>query len=173
MLDVKELLKKACYIMEEADEVGAYADRHNIRSAAILTVCDDELAAGLALMVAPKIAGKTVIEIGGGIGILAFHLAEYAARVYCIEANPLWSATFTKMLFDRKPKNVSYLFGAADEFAGQFTGDVALFATHSGVDSMKAAGQLFAPLVIDLYGEMIAENPSAFDPLARALRPYV
>jgi hypothetical protein len=172
MSEIGELLGKASYVLDGADDVCAYSDRHGIHSASILTVCDDQLAAGLAAMLAPKIEGKTVIEIGGGIGLLAFHLAEYAKRVFCIEASPVWGATFLELLYSRKPKNVSYLFGAADEFAGQFRGDVAVFAAHSGIDAMKKAGRLFAPLVIDIYGEMIADAPEKFDPLARALRPY-
>jgi hypothetical protein len=65
---------------------------------------------------------------------------------------------------------VSYLFGAADEFAGLLKADVALFCTHSGVALMKAAGRLFAPEVIDVYGEIILGNPGEFDELARTLR---
>jgi hypothetical protein len=172
MSEMGNLLGAASFVLDGADDVCAYADRHNIQSAAILTVCDDKLAAGLAQMLAPRIEGKTVIEIGGGIGLLAFHLGVYAKRVFCIEASPVWGATFIELLYSAKPKNVSYLFGAADEFAGQIRGDVALFASHSGLDAMKAAGRLFAPLVIDIYGEMIADNPDGFDPLARRLRPY-
>jgi hypothetical protein len=172
MSETSELLQKASFVMEQSDDVCAYSDRHDIHSAAILTVCDDELAAGIARMIAPRIEGKTVVEIGGGIGILAFHLGRYAKRVWCIEANPIWSSVFIELLFAHKPKNVSYLFGAADEFAGQIQADVAVFATHSGIDAMKKAGRLFAPHVVDIYGEMIADKPDAFDPLARALRPY-
>lgn len=172
MSELGELMQKASFVMDGADDLCAYTDRHGIQSASILTVCEDELAAGIAALIAPRIEGKVVVEIGGGIGILAFHLGRYAKRVWCIEANPIWSATFIELLFTLKPKNVSYLFGSADEFAGQIQADVAVFATHSGVDAMKEAGRLFAPLVIDIYGEMIADKPDDFDPLARALRPF-
>ena len=51
--------------------------------------------------------------------------------------------------------------------------DVALFCTHSGVRSMRTAAALFAPEVIDVYGEIIAENPEKFDANAVAMRPFV
>ncbi len=149
-----------------------YSGRHNVESAGILTVFDDEKAAQLAHYLSADIEGKTVIEIGGGIGLLALHMGQYAKRVYCIEANPVWSSGFIAALLRKKPKNVSYLFGAADEFLGQIKGDVAVFCTHSGVQSMKLVAQQFAPKVIDVYGEMIANNPEAFDPLARELRKF-
>lgn len=172
MSDVAALLKRACCLMEDSDVGAEYMSRHGVRSAAVLTIVADELGAGIADMLAPRIAGKTIVEIGGGIGLLAFHLARHARRVYCIEANPLWSSAFVSTLFARKPRNVSYLFGVAEEFAGDISGDVAVFATHSGVDSMHDAGLLFCPIVIDIYGEMIAARPEAFDPLARAMRPF-
>lgn len=173
MHDLHQTLNRASFVMEETPEACGYSDRHNIQAAAVLTICEDRMAAELAEWLAPSIKGKVVIEIGGGIGLLALHMAEYAEKVWCIEANPLWSSAFVHMLYQKKPKNVSYLFGAADEFAGQITGDVALFATHSGIKSMLAVGRLFAPTVIDIYGEMINRNPKAFDPLAVALRPHV
>jgi hypothetical protein len=174
MPDFSALLRRASYVLAEAEpDLCGFADRHSIVAASVLTVCDDDLAAGIASMVGPRIEGRTVVEIGGGIGLLACHLAGYAKRVYCIEANPLWSSVFVRMLFARKPKNLSYLFGAASEFAGQFNADVALFCTHSGIESMTAAGHLFAPLVVDVYGEMIAAAPENYDPMARLLRPLV
>jgi hypothetical protein len=101
------------------------------------------------------------------------HLGLIAKRVYCIEANPMWSWVFANVLLEKKPKNVSFLFGAADEFYGDIRGDVALFCTHSDVAGLRAIGARFAPEVIDLYGELIATNPKAFDLTARTLREVV
>lgn len=170
---LKQLLGDASDAMEGSEVMERYAARHGIDARTVLTLTDDEGADLLAEHLAPRIAGKTVVEIGGGIGILALHLGFRAKRVFCIEANPLWASAFTACLMAAKPKNVSYLFGAADEFAGLIKADVALFCTHSGVDSMRAAAALFAPEVIDVYGDIIAGNPDAFDPLARTLRPIV
>lgn len=150
-----------------------YYERHGVESASVLTVVEDDLAGMIAEHLSPRITGKIVVEIGGGIGLLACHLGVYAKRVFCIEANPVWSDTFVKLLLEKKPPNVSYLFGTAAEFAGVFTADVALFATHSGVSAMKEAGHLFAPQVIDIYGEILADaKPGKFDPVALALRLY-
>ncbi len=158
--------------MEDSEMALEYFDRHGIESAAVLTIYDGETAELVAERLAPRIEGKTVIEIGGGIGLLAFHLGNYAKRVYCIEANPAWAWSFVKCLYKMKPKNVSYLFGAAEEFVGDIKADAALFCTHSGVTAMKETGRKFAPVVIDVYGEMIEDNPKGFDQLAIALRGF-
>lgn len=167
------MLENAYEAFEGSDTLQEYSHRHGIESLGVLTVMDDEVASLLAEHLAPRIEGKTVVEIGGGIGLLALHMGFIAKRVYCIEANPVWSSCFLAALMTTKPKNVSYLFGAADEFAGQIRADVALFCTHSGVASMKTAASLFAPIVIDVYGEVIDSNPEAFDKSARKLRAIV
>lgn len=159
--------------MDGSETSLAYSARHGIQSQAVLTVFDDETASLIAEHLAERIAGKTIVEIGGGIGLLAFHLGRFAKRVFCIEASPVWSSAFLAALLHAKPKNVSYLFGAADEFTGLIAADAALFCTHSGVASMKAAGRLFAPEIIDVYGEIILENPGKFDELAQTLREVV
>lgn len=171
--DVQRELNKIYEAMEGSDASLAYSQRHNIRSAAVLTVIDDETASLLTDHIAERIAGRTVVEIGGGIGLLALHMGMVAKRVYCIEANPMWSWTFAKILLDKKPRNVSYLFGQADEFLGQINGDVAVFATHSDLQGMRLVAEQFAPSVIDIYTEIIEANPEAYDPVARELRKIV
>ena len=170
MNELGQLLTQAYESMDGSDAAEQYADRHGIKSAAILTIYDDEKAALVAEYLAPRIEGKTVVEIGGGIGLLALHLGDYAKHVYCIEASPMWASCFLAALYANKPKNVSYLFGAADEFANFLKVDVALFCTHSDVSGMTAAARLFADTVIDVYGEAIAIDPSRLDPLAVYLR---
>jgi tRNA G37 N-methylase Trm5 len=159
--------------MEGSDASLDYSERHGIASAACLTVLDDETAGLIAEHLAPRIEGKTVIEIGGGIGLLSLHLGQFAKRVYCIEANPMWSWTFAGVLLHTKPKNVSYLFGSADEFLGVVKGDVAIYCTHSDVMGMRLVAAQFAPLVIDVYGEIIKGAPHHFDEVARTLREMV
>lgn len=154
--------------MEGSEASIDYYKRHGVESAAILTVYDDERAGLIAQHLAPRIEGRTIVEIGGGIGLLAFHLSLYAKRVYCIEANPMWSWTFAKCLLLQKPKNVSYLFGSADEFAGQIRGDVALFCTHSDAAGMRAVGGKFAREVIDVYGEIVQPHWNELRDISRA-----
>ena len=166
-------LKKELWHLYEAldgsDVAERYAERHGIKSASILTVYNDETADLIARYLAPRIEGKTVVEIGGGIGLLAFHMATYAKRVYCIEADPGWATSFVAALYAHKPVNVSYLFGTAQEFMGQIRGDVALFCTHSDAEGMKSLGLAFAPESIDVYGEIVASSPKLvqFQPLRK------
>jgi hypothetical protein len=72
-------------------------------------------------------------------------MASVAKRVYWIEANPMWAAAWTQIMLGKKPKNMSYLFGAADEFVGGIRGDVAVVWTHSDVAALKLVAQQFAP----------------------------
>jgi hypothetical protein len=169
-LTMQEMIERIYNAREGSEVLEDYMDRHGVQSAGILTVYDDETAGLLADHLRPRIEGKTVVEIGGGIGLLACHLGAYAKRVYCIEANPDWSFAFVEILLAIKPKNVSYLFGAADEFSGMFGADVAIICTHSGLEAMKRSALMFAPEVIDVYGELIKLDPERFDSLAQKLR---
>jgi precorrin-6B methylase 2 len=168
--DYRRMLDEVYEIMAASEAYSAYAERHNIRSAPILTVVEDEMAELVCERLAPRIVGKTVVEIGGGTGMLSLAMATVAKRVFCIEANPTWAAAWTQIVLERKPRNMSYLFGAADEFVGSIRGDVAVVCTHSNVQNMKLIAQQFAPEAIDVYGEIIADNPAAFDRVASRLR---
>lgn len=172
MATINEQLDDIYQAMEGSQASLDYSERHGVQSAGVLTVTEDETAHLIAERLRPRIEGKTVVEIGGGIGLLALHMGRIAKRVFCIEANPMWSWTFAGTLLAEKPRNVSFLFGSADEFLGCIKGDVALFCTHSGVAPMGLVAAQFAPLVIDVYGEMIAESPEKFDPLASSLRAF-
>lgn len=170
--DLKEITGTLCDVMLDSELHHDYCARHGISAQPVLTITDDETGAALADFLAPRIEGKTVVEIGGGVGLLALHMSTVAKRVYCIEANPMWSAVFAWSLMAKKPKNVSFLFGAADEFDQIVKADVALFCTHSGVDTMTAIASRFAPIVIDVYGELIAKNPGIYDAFAREARKF-
>lgn len=159
---------ESIYEAFEGDEdLEEYCARHGVKSAGILTVLTDEHAALVADYLADRIRGKVVIEIGAGIGLLACHLADYAFKVYAIEANPLWASCFAVALMKKKPLNVTYILGAASEMEGILRGDVALFCTHSGADSMREAGAKFAPSVIDVYADLMG---SKFDKATNVLR---
>lgn len=170
-MSLQDQLGDVYNMMDGSRPAQEYSNRHGIAAQAVLTVTDDETAVAIAAHLAPRIEGKTVVEIGGGIGLLSLHLGTIARRVYCIEANPMWSWTFAEVLLKSKPRNVSFLFGAADEFLGCIRGDVAIYCTHSDVTGMGLIAAQFAPVVIDVYGELIKGAPENFDPLAVALRP--
>lgn len=162
-----EMLDMVYSSMDGSKEAMHYSERHGVKSATILTIYDDEVADAIAQHLAPRIEGRVVVEVGGGIGLLAFHMAQYAKRVFCIEANPMWSWTHAVVLLKQKPKNVSYLFGAADEFAGLIHGDVALFCTHSDADGMRRESERFAREVIDVYGEIVEPHWNELRKLTR------
>ena len=170
MMELSKMLDTIYEAIEGSEAAQAYSERHGVNSQAVLTVLSDGHADLVAAHLAPRIEGKTVIEIGGGIGLLALHMGQIAKRVYCIEANPMWSWVFAGTLLHQKPRNVSFLFGAADEFVGVIKGDVAIYCTHSDVKGMELVASQFAPMVIDVYGEVIAGAPQHFDALARTLR---
>lgn len=166
----EEILDQVYDAMEGSTASLDYSERHNINALACLTVTNDEQAALIAAHLEERLAGKTVVDVGGGIGLLALHLGQIAKRVYCIEGNPMWSWVFAGTLLHHKPRNVSFLFGAADEFVGIVRADVAVICTHSDISGMRLLAAQFAPCVIDVYGELIEEMPEAFDPVARRLR---
>jgi predicted RNA methylase len=171
--DIADVLEMLYPVLDGNEEAMRYSERHGIRSLAILTITSDEKAALVAEHLADRIRGKVVIEIGGGIGLLAFHLSQYAERVLVFEANPMWTSVYVAFLHSRKPKNVTFMFGAADEFAGQVRGDVALFCTHSDASGMRETGLMFAPEVIDVYGEIIKTmEPSEIWPALVAQREF-
>lgn len=160
MSDILEHALNAVYEMMDGSEMAVdYSDRHGIGSLAILTVTNNEKAELVAGHLAERVRGKVVVEIGGGIGLLAFHLAEYAERVFVIEANPCWPSVYVAFLHLKKPKNVTFIFSAADEMDGHLFADVAIFCTHSDADGMRKAGLMLAPEVIDVYGEVIESTP--------------
>ena len=173
MTELSRMFSTIYNAMEGSDDSMNYSERHGINAQAVLTVHDDETGGLIAEHLAPRIEGKTVVEIGGGIGLLSLHMGIIAKRVYCIEANPMWSWTFAEVLLKTKPKNVSFLFGAADEFLGAIKGDVAIYCTHSDVHGMGLVAAQFAPVVIDVYGELIKASPASFDATASYLRENI
>lgn len=156
-MDLKTVLN-AWYQRLDGNTVAEdYHTRHGTESQVILTNYDDEHAALVTGFLEDRIAGKVVVEIGAGIGLLACHMATVASRVYAIEVDPAWSSTFVWTLYARKPKNLTFIFGAADE-APHIAADIALFCTHSGRDSLRRAASRFAPTVIDVYAELMRGN---------------
>lgn len=155
--DLNALLEAYYEAGDGSPRLEAYHARHGTKSAGILTVIDDEKASMIVEYLRPRIAGKVVVEIGAGIGLLACHLADVAAKVYAIEVDPNWTSCFLVALYERKPANLTFIFGAAEQ-APPFSADVAIFCTHSGHAAMHAAGQRFAPEVIDVYAEILANR---------------
>lgn len=140
--------------MDGSEMLEGYHRRHGTESACILTVLDDEKAGLIAEYLRPRIEGKVVVEVGAGIGLLACHLATVARRVYAIETDPAWTSCFLAVLYDKKPPNLTFIFGRAED-APPIAADVALFCTHSGHFALTRVAALFAPEVIDVYAEVV------------------
>lgn len=167
-MDLKTVIEAWYEQMDGSQTAEEYHARHGTESQVILTNYDDEHAALVADYVRSRIAGKIVVEVGAGIGLLACHLAMDAKRVYAIEVDPAWSASFVWCLYAKKPANLTFIFGKAEE-APPLYADVALFCTHSGRESLHRAASLFAPVVIDVYAELMKDNPKwrEVEPLTR------
>ncbi|MGH7226661.1 MAG: hypothetical protein ACRELF_25880 [Gemmataceae bacterium] len=147
-----------------------YRKRHGIESANILSIIAEPLADGVMARLGPEISGKVVVEIGAGTGLLGVRMGAVAKRVFCIEANPWWGLAFVHDLVARKPKNVSFLLGAAEEFEGIVHGDVAVFCAHIGVPSLAGTASKFAPKVIDVYGELFGRDATEAEAGVERLR---
>lgn len=166
--EMKATLDHYYETMEYNPAMEDYHARHGTESACILTNYDDEHAGLVAEFLAPTVTGKVVIEIGAGIGLLACHVAQYARRVYAIEVDPVWSSVFIAFLYRQKPANLTFIFGRAED-APPIAADVAFFCTHSGRESMYRAATKFAPEVIDVYAELMKDDPKwqSLEPFTR------
>jgi len=165
-MDLKKVLEVWYEHLDGNHAAESYHTRHGTESQCILTNYDDEHAALVADYLREQVAGKVVVEIGAGIGLLACHVAMDARRVYAIEVDPAWSASFIWCLYQKKPVNLTFIFGKAEE-APPIAADVAFFCTHSGRESLHRAAARFAPVVIDVYAELMKDNPKwqAVEPL--------
>lgn len=167
-MDIKTVIAAWYENMDGNTVTENYHNRHGTQSACILTNYDDEHAALVTDYLRERIAGKVVVEVGAGIGLLACHMAMEAKRVYAIEVDPAWTASFIWCLYTKKPPNLSFIFGKAEE-APHIAADVAVFCTHSGRESLHLAASRFAPVVIDVYAEPMKDNPKwrEVEPLTR------
>lgn len=169
-MNMIELIAEAAKSSRRSELGEAYSARHGVNAQPNLTVTEDQVAAALADRLAPRIRGKTVIDIGGAFGLLALHLSTFASRVFVVEANPVYSAAYIELLHSEKPRNLTFLFGDAREFIGLLKVDVAVVCTHSDVGGMMSVARQIADMAIDVHGEMIAANPAGFDEWARNAR---
>lgn len=156
--------------LQASEAYRAYRKRHGIEAANILSVIGEPIVDGVMARLGPEISGKVVVEIGAGTGLLGVRMGELAKRVFCIEANPLWGYAFVHDLIASKPKNVSFLLGAAEEFEGIVEGNVAVFCAHIGVGSLARIAGKFAPRVIDVYGELFGRDAEAAEAGVAMLR---
>lgn len=148
MSEAEELIERVYEMNEGNESLEEFHDRHGVESLLILTISSAYAATREVDQFASQIRGKTVIEIGAGVGFLALEMAKFANHVYAIEADPAWNWIFTQALYDVKPANLTWIFGAADSVSRWLTGDVAVVYTRSGVDAMERAARRMCPELI-------------------------
>lgn len=163
-------LHRVYRMLEASEAYRGYRIRHGIESANILSVISAPIADAIMQRLSPEIAGKVVVEIGAGTGLLGVAMGAVAKRVFCIEANPWWALAFVQNLIANKPRNVSFLLGAAEEFVDIVRGEIALFCAHIGVASLCNIARMFAPTVIDVYGDLFGRDAEMVEDAARHLR---
>ena len=127
--------------------------RHMTSSLGTITVHDKDTILKIVNQIGGRIRGKVVVEIGAGVGFLAIGMAMIAKQVYAIESDPAWSWAFTKVLYEVKPPNLTFIFGKAETMAGILKADVAVVVTRSGHKEMQKIAKQLAPIVIDVYEE--------------------
>ncbi len=127
-------------------EIIDWAGRLGVESAGILTITRAAEAFKRSCELSEHIRGKVVVEIGAGVGLLALAMAKIAKHVYAIEADPAWSWVFVEHLRRHMPRNLTWIFGRAQEIP--LRADVAVIFTRSDVSGMLAAGAEKAPKVL-------------------------
>ena len=134
--------------LEGAEDLIRYHKLHGTPSSLILTQYSFGVAQEMVRLLKAEIEGKTVIEIGAGVGFLAIEMAKLAKQVFAIEVDPAWSWIFTHSLYARKPPNLTWIFGKAETVLPFLKGDVAIVVTRSGIKEMRSLASQFAPKVI-------------------------
>ena len=89
-----------------------------------------------------------VVEIGAGVGVLALELAKYAAHVYAIEADPVWSFAFARHLYSVKPPNLTWIMDRAENLVNVISGSVVIVVTGSDEEALRELAGQFGPEVI-------------------------
>lgn len=148
MKDAEQEIDRIYDSNEGSESVEGYHSLHEIQSLAILTICSPYEATREVDQFAHRIRGKTVIEIGAGVGFLAMEMARFAKRVYAIEADPAWTWVFTECLYQKKSPNLTWIFGTAESVSDWLRGDVAVIYTRSGIKAMEAQAAKMCPIAI-------------------------
>jgi len=135
-------------VIEDSVDRIAYDERMNVHSKHHLTMLHREDTDWIISRVRDRVAGKDVVEIGAGIGVLSCELARYARRVFAIEVDPAWSWAFTRHLYTAKPDNLTWIFDRAQNLVGIIDADVAIVVTGSDEVYLRELAARFAPDII-------------------------
>jgi hypothetical protein len=136
--------------LKSAEEFHA---KHMTPSCGVITVFQKKRVMDIMNIISSSIYGKTVVETGAGVGLLAIAMATISEKVYAIESDPAWSWAFTKIMYEIKPPNLTFIFGKAENMVGILKADVAVIVTRSGHKEMQNVARQLADKVIDVYQE--------------------
>jgi protein-L-isoaspartate O-methyltransferase len=125
--------------------------KHMTPSCGVITVFQKKRVMDIMNKISTDIYGKTIVEIGAGVGLLAIAMATISEKVYAIESDPAWSWAFTKIMYEIKPPNLTFIFGKAENMVGLLKADVAIIVTRSGHEGMQNVANKLANKAIDVY----------------------
>jgi len=156
---MRDLVNFIYNLYHEDDDFREKVERYHkdTKSTLILTVYDEEKARQEVAKFVDIIHDKVVVELGAGIGLLALEMSKYARYVIAIEKDPAWSWVFVKNYLYRKPRNLLFVFGDAEEFVKllNIKADVVVIYTRSAIEYFIVLALCFSPRKIILNGKII------------------
>jgi hypothetical protein len=121
-----------------------YDAAHGVQSKHWLTILRPEDAVWIVERLGQRIIGKTVVEIGAGIGVLAIEMSKVAKRVFAIESDPKWGVVFARHMYRNKPTNLTWILDSAESVVDLIRGDIAVVVTGSDEVNLRALAARFA-----------------------------
>jgi SAM-dependent methyltransferase len=135
-------------MIEDTYDRRTYDERMGVKSKHYLTMVTAADTEWIITRIKDRIAGRVVVEIGAGIGVLAIEMAKYAHRVYAIEVDPAWTWLFARRLYREKPENLTWIFDRAENLIPFAKCDVAIVVTGSDEERLRYIAGTYAPEVI-------------------------
>lgn len=138
-------------LIPPGDDLRAFRQREGIATSRVATIVRPENCAWILERLEqrfPRLAEMTVVEIGAGVGHLAIAVADRAARVFAIEADPGFSQAFASQLYATKPANLTWIFGTATPEMAAWVpkADLVLVVTGSDEVHLRELGGRFCRL---------------------------
>lgn len=125
-----------------------YQRRMGVKAAHITTMLDRENTRWMMRKLRRRIRGKTVVEIGAGLGVFAIEMAKVAQRVFAIESDPEFTREFVVACYQSKPANLTWIFDTAESVLASGLGlamkaDVAVVVTGSDEEALRSLAEQF------------------------------
>jgi protein-L-isoaspartate O-methyltransferase len=125
-----------------------YEARIGVRTSHIATIVRPENTRWMMDRMRERIADKVVVEIGAGLGVLAVEMAKTARRVFAIDSDPEFSASFAASLYQSRPPTLTYIFDSAENVIASglhhaMRADLAVVVTGSNEGGLRALAEKF------------------------------